>query len=326
MIRRAPNRHNYTVISNHAANDERLSFQAKGMLYYLLSKPDNWQISREHLSKVCTNGIASVRAILAELEKYGYIIRERKAGEHGRFEWECTVYEEPQSPSAEKQPMDSPSAGKPSAEKPPVENRMLINTDVVKTEVVSTEYAYNARVGASKSADPFLPEELVSEPLPPSAPKRQQEREKAEREAKRLELIAAFRHVRFGKPRTDAVPPAEYAKMRQAADDLIAAGATPAEVEQATNEALLRASDDKYVTLRAVAGSLTELLTPSRPRRAPAPRPSAPPRAKSPVGNAYGERIASNRAAIDAMFDELDEQILAAKGTSGALALGGLMQ
>jgi hypothetical protein len=85
MIIREPRREKFTVVSNAALEDERLSFQAKGLLVYLLSKPDGWKVSRDHLATVGPNGISSVRAILVELEKCGYLTRTRTAGEHGHF-------------------------------------------------------------------------------------------------------------------------------------------------------------------------------------------------------------------------------------------------
>ena len=45
MIIRAQRRETFTVVNNTAINDNRLSFRAKGVLVYILSKPDNWRVS-----------------------------------------------------------------------------------------------------------------------------------------------------------------------------------------------------------------------------------------------------------------------------------------
>jgi len=42
IIRRKVNR-NFTVVPNEPVNDTRLSFEALGLLTYLLSRPDNWR-------------------------------------------------------------------------------------------------------------------------------------------------------------------------------------------------------------------------------------------------------------------------------------------
>lgn len=137
MIVREARREKFTIVSNVALEDPRLSFQAKGLLVYLLSKPDGWSVSREHLATVGPNGISSVRAILTELEQCGYLTRTRKAGEHGHFAWESIIHEHC-VPSAEKPPMV-----KPPMEKPPVVNRRLVNTDSVKTDIAKTEVDYS---------------------------------------------------------------------------------------------------------------------------------------------------------------------------------------
>ena len=41
IIRKKHTAH-YTVIPNHVWDDDRLKLDAKGMLGYLLSRPDNW--------------------------------------------------------------------------------------------------------------------------------------------------------------------------------------------------------------------------------------------------------------------------------------------
>lgn len=141
MIIREARRERFTVVSNAALEDARLSFQAKGLLVYLLSKPDGWSVSREQLARVGPNGISSIRAVLTELEQCGYLVRTRKVGEHGHFVWESVVHELPCQPSAENPPMVQPSADYPPMVKPPVDNRTLVKTDVVKTETTTTAAA-----------------------------------------------------------------------------------------------------------------------------------------------------------------------------------------
>jgi hypothetical protein len=43
IIRRKVNRH-FTTVPNEPVNDEGLSFEALGLLTYLLSRPDDWQV------------------------------------------------------------------------------------------------------------------------------------------------------------------------------------------------------------------------------------------------------------------------------------------
>lgn len=76
MIRRSPSqtRQSFTIMPNATLNDSRLSWEAKGMLAYLISKPDHWQVRVSHLVKESPNAKKRrVLTILDELETLGYI-------------------------------------------------------------------------------------------------------------------------------------------------------------------------------------------------------------------------------------------------------------
>ena len=96
----------YFVMSRALAEDESLSFAARGMMAYLLAKPDNWEIRLSDLVAKSPGGIRHVRSILKELETHGYIHRTRRKAAGGRFVWVTTVYE---SPSIQNVHMDAPS-------------------------------------------------------------------------------------------------------------------------------------------------------------------------------------------------------------------------
>ena len=95
IIRRGVRPRRYTVVDNETIEDEKLTWEARGLLIYLLSKPDHWRINRDHLAAQAPNGVAMVRRILSQLEEHGYLVRQRIQGEGGRIEWESVVYEVP---------------------------------------------------------------------------------------------------------------------------------------------------------------------------------------------------------------------------------------
>ncbi|MCB2300434.1 helix-turn-helix domain-containing protein [Clostridium tagluense] len=85
----------YSVISNVGLNDSSLSFKAKGILAYLLSKPDDWTCQVQDLSKNATDGRDSVYAGLKELRGNGYLIK-RPIKVNGKVsEWEEILFETP---------------------------------------------------------------------------------------------------------------------------------------------------------------------------------------------------------------------------------------
>lgn len=53
--------------------DKRLSYKARGVLYYLLSKPDNWKGQIFDLVSMSEkDGISAVKSAIKELVKFGY--------------------------------------------------------------------------------------------------------------------------------------------------------------------------------------------------------------------------------------------------------------
>ena len=67
----------YTVMSNHHLRNTELSLKAKGLLSLMLSLPDGWDYTTKGLARICKDGVDSICAGVQELEKHGYVIRER---------------------------------------------------------------------------------------------------------------------------------------------------------------------------------------------------------------------------------------------------------
>lgn len=121
---------NFTVMSNHHFKERKMSLKAKGLLSLMLSLPDDWNYSISGLVTLSKDGKDSVMSALAELEKFGYLTRERVVNEKGQFAGvEYNIFEEPQKekPIAEKR-----NEEKQKAEKPPAENREQLNTNQLR--------------------------------------------------------------------------------------------------------------------------------------------------------------------------------------------------
>jgi hypothetical protein len=73
----------YSMISNQATQDSKLSFKARGLLCYLLSLPDDWKIYTEELCNHTTDGVAAIKSAMKELIKLGYIERTQPRNENG---------------------------------------------------------------------------------------------------------------------------------------------------------------------------------------------------------------------------------------------------
>lgn len=85
----------FVQIDKTMLSDENISWKAKGILSYLLSKPDGWVTYITDIEKRSADGRDSVRSGIQELEDAGYIMRKR-IREKGQFKgWEYEVYEVP---------------------------------------------------------------------------------------------------------------------------------------------------------------------------------------------------------------------------------------
>lgn len=85
----------YFLMSRQTAQDKNLSYEAQGMLTYLLSQSDSWEIRIDDLQKKgCKRD--KVYRILKELKDAGYIHREKTRDKNGKFIWgDYIVYEHP---------------------------------------------------------------------------------------------------------------------------------------------------------------------------------------------------------------------------------------
>jgi len=95
IIRVAKDKKNpFVMINKEGLSDKELSFKAKGILVYLLSKPDDWQVYENELSRASKDNRHSVRTGIQELIDKGYIIRKKNRTEKGQFAgYDYTVYE-----------------------------------------------------------------------------------------------------------------------------------------------------------------------------------------------------------------------------------------
>ncbi|MQB72828.1 primosomal replication protein N [Lactobacillus reuteri] len=117
----------FLVVDNKIIEDKRLSFKARGLLIYMLSKPDDWKFwTSELVKRSAKDGISSIRTALKELETAGYLIRKRERSSKGTFtsqDWILT-----DKPTFQPQ-VEKPHVDKPQVEKPHVDNHTLPNTD-----------------------------------------------------------------------------------------------------------------------------------------------------------------------------------------------------
>lgn len=93
----------FVQMDKYFIEDETLSFEAKGLLAYVLSKPNTWQIRKTDLIKRSMSGRTRIDRALLELMSAGYMNWYQEKNEDGTFaDWVYDVYERPEfNPEAE---------------------------------------------------------------------------------------------------------------------------------------------------------------------------------------------------------------------------------
>ena len=129
-IIRVEHKRRYAVISSEVFKPNQLSWQAMGMLCFLLEKPDNWKVVVSYLIEVTKGtkketGREGVYNIITELKEKGFITVQKNSD--GSTDY--TVYDEPIKPN-----QAEPNQAEPT----------LINTDIKSLLSLNNNSAQNS--------------------------------------------------------------------------------------------------------------------------------------------------------------------------------------
>lgn len=137
---------NFTIVPNEILQSKDLSLQAKGLIAQCLSFPDNWNYSINGLVAVVKEGKTAVMNTIKELERHGYVKRNKIHDKNGKFsgiEYVITDYPNLDKPHTEnlnmvKTQVNQPYAGKPNMVKPntdkPISENQPQNNTIYKKE------------------------------------------------------------------------------------------------------------------------------------------------------------------------------------------------
>lgn len=131
----------YTVMSNHHLRNVDLSLKSKGLLSMMLSLPDDWNYTTRGLASICKEGTDSIGSALKELERAGYIVRNRLRDSKGKIvDVEYVIYETPHLPDT-----GAPHEGGPDTAYPDTENPDMDNPGLEKPSQLNIEGSSNQR-------------------------------------------------------------------------------------------------------------------------------------------------------------------------------------
>ena len=170
----------YVILNKKALEDPKLSWSAKGLWAYLLSRPDNWVVSVSHLSKVHNGdkrggGRDSIYANLKELIENGYAEAEMKKNKGKFSQVDYIIFEERQVvklkepiyklkkrvPRTVKPDTVEPDTVKPTLTIKNVNNKEFIKNDLNVTNEVEKEEEEDRSLDMQESNVLFNPSTFV---------------------------------------------------------------------------------------------------------------------------------------------------------------------
>lgn len=246
----------FVMIDRRTIENPRLSWKAKGLLAYLLSRPDNWVIRFRELVKRSPDKAHTVRVAMNELRAAGHVkvVTER---EKGRVkQWIYTIHE---SPDVEFQQVEIQQ----------VEIRTL-NNNVPVTNTDST----NIGAGAPLPLDWQIAAGVKTVSLP-------EEKEARMKDAANLIAMGSGSKsalyygisLAFMKARQIVIPGSKLKGQRKALREMVEAGVMPSHVEEAVRK--LIKDDLTVVDLFSVSRTAISMANAS-PDRTDFPPPTTP--------------------------------------------------
>lgn len=114
----------YVVLNKGALENPKLSFKAKGLWAYCMSRPNDWEFNISHLKTVSQDGEDAIYSAFKELIEHGYCERvqlvkpkDSKTGKWGFQKMDYIIYEhpiqkkntKPENPDTDFQPTENPA-------------------------------------------------------------------------------------------------------------------------------------------------------------------------------------------------------------------------
>lgn len=159
----------FVVLFRSAAQDERLSLEARGLFALMVSLPENWSYTVAGLAKKAGCGREKARRLLQELQTVGYLVREQSHDNGGKFSGAVYVLQDeaplPENPSngeTKDQPLpEKPSTAEPSTAGPstgiaPEKNKELKTPEEKEPPKAPQRGRRGSRYDLAEDAKPLL--------------------------------------------------------------------------------------------------------------------------------------------------------------------------
>ncbi|MEU6284917.1 hypothetical protein [Streptomyces sp. NPDC047028] len=125
----------FTQIANGLFRDVQLSFKAKGLFGLLSTHRDGWRMTVADIARRGRDGDSAIKSGLKELEKHGFLVRERERGPDGTLG--AAAYFLTDLPTLQSS-RSGPESGFPPVDIPTLADRSTKNTNRKKTNKQNT--------------------------------------------------------------------------------------------------------------------------------------------------------------------------------------------
>ena len=139
FIKRAKRKSNFTTVNNDYLQDVNLSWKAKGLITYIMSLPDDWQLNISDLKNRSKDGRDSTANGVNELIENGYCIRVKQRNSGGMF----VGYDYTVSDIKEFQPITENTETEPKTENTYSENPVSDYQNTENPEQINTNNTNN---------------------------------------------------------------------------------------------------------------------------------------------------------------------------------------
>lgn len=137
----------FWIIPNALLVNPNITLKAKGLYWYIQSKPDDWDFSAARIAYETKDGRDGISAGLQELEAFGYLIRQKYKNEKWQWQIEYELLETPhtitENPVWNK---EKTTPENPATENPATENPATNKTRNTKKEIQKKIYINNAAI------------------------------------------------------------------------------------------------------------------------------------------------------------------------------------
>lgn len=162
-IIRAQRRHRFVIVDQRAIEDGRLSWAARGLLAYLLSRPDDWKVLVNDLQRRGDLKRDGIHKLLRELRNVGYVHYQRRRDPDGRIRGGTYfVQEVPASPHPGSPDTAQPDSAPPDPAKPDASPNTDQNSRRTTTTTPTTTKSGCSRDGEQTDVEfvHWVPDEL----------------------------------------------------------------------------------------------------------------------------------------------------------------------